>query len=80
MNKQIIWGIIIGITITCLIVAGYSFYQSKNKLAFQQGSDSGIYNLISDQSKSGRVFFLNESGGVTYENICTLAGKVCKSG
>jgi len=77
MNKLII-GIIIGLAVAGLLVAGYYGFTYYTSQAYSKGVNFGILSLASEQTKTGNVYFLNQSGAITFNNIqeiCKGVGK-----
>ena len=77
MNKLII-GIIIGLAVASLFVVGYYTFDYYTSHAYSKGVNDGVLSLASTQTKTGNVYFLNQSGGITFNNIqeiCKGVGK-----
>lgn len=77
MNKLII-GIIIGLALTSLLVAGYYGFNYYNLKAYNQGVQVGIYNLALEQTKTDNVYFLNSTNGINFKNLNQICNEINK--
>ena len=73
MNKLIL-GIIIGLAVASLLVVGYYTFDYYTSHAYSKGVNDGVLSLVKLQTTSGDVYFLNQSGAITFNNI----QEICK--
>jgi len=60
------------------MVAGYYTFDYYTSHAYSKGVNDGVLSLASEQTKTGNVYFLNQSGAITFNNIqeiCKGVGK-----
>lgn len=46
--------------------------------AFTNGTSYGVYSLAYEQTQSGNIYYLNSSGGLEYDSLKNICGRIGK--